>query len=61
MIYLDSRSSSSVKTCGSCHRSFTYGTDVNSIRWRNMCENRNKNYKYSQELKEEIRNYNERY
>ena len=47
--------------CGSCGRTFTNSDDVSSIAWTNMCENCYDNYKFSQDLKDELKKYEERY
>lgn len=46
-------------TCQVCHKSFTNKDDVNSIIWRNMCEKCYNNYKFTQDLKEELKKYEE--
>lgn len=48
-------------TCQVCHKTFTNSDDRNSIAWRNMCENCYSNYKYTQDLKDELKKYEERY
>ena len=47
--------------CGSCGRTYTNSDDRSSIAWRNMCENCYDNYKFSQDLKDELNKYEERY
>lgn len=42
------------KYCSSCNRSFTDTDNKKSISWRNMCENCYENYKFSQEVLEEL-------
>lgn len=54
-------SSSKSSKCQVCGRTFTNKADVKSIAYTNMCENCYKNYKYSQNLKDELNKYNERY
>ena len=54
-------SSSSSKECPVCGRTYTNSDDKNSIAWRNMCERCYSNYKYSQDLKDELLKYEERY
>ncbi len=54
-------SSSDSARCEVCGKTYTNRDDVHSIAWRNMCERCYSNYKYSQDLKDEINKYNERY
>ena len=54
-------SSDDSKKCGVCGKTYTNKDDVHSIVWTNMCERCYSNYKYSQDLKDEINKYNERY
>lgn len=56
-----SSSSSSSKECPVCGRTYTNSDDKHSIAWRNMCERCYSNYKYSQDLKDELLKYEERY
>lgn len=56
----DNSSEKSAK-CQVCHKTFTNSDDRNSIAWRNMCENCYDNYKFSQDLKDELQKYEERY
>lgn len=47
--------------CQVCHKTFTNSDDVHSIVMRNMCENCYSNYKFTQDLKDELKKYEERY
>ena len=47
--------------CSSCHKTFTNNDDVKSIAWTSMCERCYSNYKYTQDLKEELKKYEENY
>ena len=54
-----SSSSSKSHICQSCHKTFTNKDDVHSIIWTNMCEKCYNNYKFTQDLKEELKKYEE--
>lgn len=54
-----SSSSSKSHICQSCHKTFTNKDDVSSIIWTNMCEKCYNNYKFTQDLKEELKKYEE--
>lgn len=47
--------------CQVCYKTFTNNDDVHSIIMTNMCENCYDNFKYTQDLKEELKKYEERY
>ncbi|MBD5136117.1 MAG: hypothetical protein HDT39_09200 [Lachnospiraceae bacterium] len=47
--------------CQVCYKTFTNNDDVHSIIMTNMCENCYSNFKYTQDLKEELKKYEERY
>lgn len=49
------------KECSSCGKTFTNNDDVHSIIMTSMCENCYDDYKYIQDLKEDVKKYNERY
>lgn len=49
------------ETCQVCNKTFTNNDDVHSIIMTNMCENCYDNFKYTQDLKEELKKYEERY
>lgn len=46
--------------CGSCKKIFTNSTDIKSIIRTNMCEPCYENFKYIQNLQEEMKKYEER-
>ena len=54
-------SSSASSKCKVCGKTFTNSDDRHSIALRNMCENCYSNYKWTQDAKEGIKKYNERY
>lgn len=47
--------------CGFCGKTFTNSADKRSIQRTNLCELCYDNYKFSQELQEELKKYEERY
>lgn len=47
--------------CEVCHKTFTNRDDVHSIALRNMCELCYNNYKFNQDLRDELKKYEERY
>ena len=47
--------------CQVCYKTFTNKDDVHSIIMTNMCENCYSNFKYTQDLKDELKKYEERY
>ena len=53
--------SSNEEVCQVCNRTFTNRDDVHSIIMTNMCDNCYSNFKYTQDLKEELKKYEERY
>lgn len=54
-------SSEKSSKCQVCGKTFTNSDDRWSISMRNMCERCYENYKYSQDLKDELKKYEERY
>lgn len=54
-------SSPDTAKCEVCGKTYTNSDDVSSIAWNNMCERCYENFKFTQELKDEIVKYNERY
>lgn len=46
--------------CGSCGKTFTNQADTKSIAFTNMCEPCYENFKFKQELQEELKKYSER-
>lgn len=48
-------------TCSHCGRTFTNSADTRSIARTNMCEICYDNYKFSQDVKEELKKYEERH
>ena len=46
--------------CSSCHKTFTNRADTKSIAYTSMCEPCYEDYKFKQELQEEIQKYQER-
>lgn len=59
--FFDGEDSEKSATCQVCHKTFTNSDDKKSIARRNMCEICYSNYKYAQDLKDEIKKYEERY
>ena len=49
-----------VYECSRCEREFTNSDDVRSIRRTSMCEPCYEDYKFTEEVREEIEKYNER-
>ena len=47
--------------CSSCGKKFTNSADTRSIAMTSMCEPCYKNFKFKEDLKEELNKYNERY
>lgn len=56
-----SSSSSGSAKCQVCGKTFTNSDDRKSIAYTNMCERCYSNYKYSQDMKEELKKYQENY
>lgn len=56
----DSSSSGSAR-CRVCGKTFTNSSDRKSIAYTNMCEKCYSNYKYSQDMKEALKKYQENY
>lgn len=56
-----SSSKSESARCPSCNKKFTNSEDVRSISYRGMCERCYSNYKYSQDLQDGLKKYEERY
>lgn len=47
--------------CSSCGKTFTNSADTRSIAYSSMCERCHDNYEFSQDLKEELKQYQENY
>lgn len=47
--------------CPVCHKTYTNSDDRSSIIWKNMCERCYSNYKFTQDVKDEFKKYEERY
>jgi hypothetical protein len=56
-----SSSSSGSAKCQVCGKTFTNSSDRKSIAYTNMCERCYSNYKYSQDMKEGLKKYQENY
>lgn len=46
--------------CSSCHKTFTNRADTKSITWTSMCEPCYENFKFKEEMKEELHKMEER-
>lgn len=58
--WLNGNDKSDTYVCSSCHKTFTNRTDTKSIAYTSMCEPCYEDYKFKQELQEEIEKYQER-
>lgn len=47
--------------CSSCGKTFTNSADTKSIAYSSMCERCHDNYEFFQDLKEELKQYEENY
>lgn len=47
------------ETCPICYKTYTNGDDLHSIAWTGMCEKCYENFKYKQEIQEELKKYYE--
>lgn len=61
MVAISNNGDSKEEKCQVCYKTFTNKADVHSIIMTNMCENCYSNFKYSQDLEEELKKYEERY
>ena len=49
------------RRCSSCGKTFTNSADTSSIAWTSMCEPCYEDFKFMQDLQEELKKYDERY
>lgn len=58
--WLNSDEQKDNNVCSSCHKRFTNSTDVKSISFTSMCEPCYENYKFKQDIQEEVKKIQER-
>lgn len=58
--HMGNSNNSREEMCQVCHKTFTNKDDTYSIIMTNMCENCYSNFRYTQDLKEEFKKYQER-